>query len=74
MSLSYRTESSKGNQTARPSIDGPDIRIEKVLDMRRRLGTGRYKISDHLDVVIDRIIEAWSGSAAGNNRRFRLVR
>jgi len=40
------------------TVDGdPEIRVEKVLDIRRQLGEGRYSITDRLDVVIDRIIE-----------------
>jgi len=34
----------------------PEIRVEKVLDIRRQLGEGRYSIEDRLDVVIDRIV------------------
>lgn len=37
--------------------DEPEIRVEKVLDIRRQLGEGRYSIADRLDAVIDRIIE-----------------
>ena len=33
-----------------------DIRVDKVLEIRRQLGEGRYSIEDRLDVVIDRII------------------
>lgn len=40
------------------TVDGdPEIRVEKVLDIRRQLGEGRYSITDRLDAVIDRIIE-----------------
>lgn len=33
-----------------------DIRVDKVLDIRRQLGEGTYSIEDRLDVVIERII------------------
>ena len=33
-----------------------DIRVDKVLDIRRQLGEGTYSIEDRLNVVIDRII------------------
>ncbi len=33
-----------------------DIRVDKVLEIRRQLGEGTYSIEDRLDVVIDRII------------------
>jgi hypothetical protein len=35
----------------------PEIRVEKVLAIRRQLGEGRYSIAERLDVVIDRIIK-----------------
>lgn len=34
----------------------PEVRVEKVLEIRRQLGEGRYSIADRLDVVIERII------------------
>ncbi len=33
-----------------------DIRVDKVLEIRRQLGEGTYSIEDRLDVVIGRII------------------
>ena len=33
-----------------------DIRVDKVLDIRRQLGEGTYSVEDRLNVVIDRII------------------
>ncbi len=36
--------------------DPTDIRVDKVLGIRRQLGEGTYSIEDRLDVVIDRII------------------
>lgn len=35
----------------------PDIRVDKVLEIRRQLGEGTYSIEDRLDVVVERIIE-----------------
>lgn len=35
----------------------PEIRIEKILDVRRQLGEGRYELAKRLDVVLDRILE-----------------
>ena len=38
-------------------VDEPaDIRVDKVLEVRRQLGEGTYSIEDRLDVVIERII------------------
>jgi hypothetical protein len=34
----------------------PEIRVEKILDIRRQLGEGRYSLEDRLDIVIDRIL------------------
>ena len=34
-----------------------EIRIDKVLSVRRQLGEGKYCISEKLDVVTDRILE-----------------
>jgi hypothetical protein len=42
--------------TALAEEEQPEIRVEKVLDIRRQLGEGRYSIADRLDVVIERII------------------
>jgi len=34
-----------------------EIRIDKVLSVRRQLGEGRYYVIEKLDVVADRILE-----------------
>jgi len=34
-----------------------DIRRDKVLEIRRQLGEGTYRIADRLDVVVERIIQ-----------------
>lgn len=34
-----------------------EIRIEKVLDIRRQLGEGRYDVAGRLDVVVERLIQ-----------------
>ncbi len=34
-----------------------DIRVDKVLDIRRQLGEGTYSIEDRLDIVVERIME-----------------
>jgi hypothetical protein len=34
-----------------------EIRVDKILAIRRQLGEGRYCIADRLDVVVDRILE-----------------
>jgi hypothetical protein len=34
-----------------------EIRVEKIMDVRRQLGEGRYELAERLDVVLDRILE-----------------
>jgi hypothetical protein len=36
--------------------DEPDVRLDKILDIRRQLGEGRYNIKTRLDFVIGRIL------------------
>lgn len=36
---------------------GPDMRIEKVLEIRRQLSEGRYNVPKRLDTVIDRLLD-----------------
>ena len=38
--------------------DQAEIRVDKVLDIRRQLGEGRYSLADRLDVVVDRLMDA----------------
>ena len=35
----------------------PEIRIERVLMIRRQLEEGRYRVAEKLNVVVDRILE-----------------
>ena len=34
----------------------PDVRREKVLDLRRQLTEGNYNLTDRLDVALDRVL------------------
>ncbi|MHC4156202.1 MAG: flagellar biosynthesis anti-sigma factor FlgM [Planctomycetota bacterium] len=34
----------------------PEVRQEKVLDVRRRLTQGKYDLSGRLDIVLDRVL------------------
>jgi len=36
----------------------PPNRQAKVLDVRRQIADGTYKVADRLDTVIDRVLEA----------------
>jgi len=35
----------------------PEIRKEKVLEVRRQLTEGRYNLNGRLDIVLDRVLE-----------------
>ncbi len=35
----------------------PEIRHEKVFDVRRQISHGQYDLSDNLDVALDRVLE-----------------
>jgi len=35
----------------------PEIRKEKVLDVRRRLTEGKYNLDERLDIALDRVLE-----------------
>jgi hypothetical protein len=34
-----------------------EIRVDKILDIRRQLAEGTYSIEDRLDLIVDRIID-----------------
>jgi hypothetical protein len=34
-----------------------EIRVDKVLSVRRKLGEGRYHVTEKMDIVTDRILE-----------------
>jgi negative regulator of flagellin synthesis FlgM len=38
----------------------PDVRRQKVLDLRRQLTEGNYNLSDRLDVALDRVLEEFT--------------
>jgi hypothetical protein len=40
-----------------PEDEPTDIRVDKVLEIRRQLGEGTNSIEDRLDIVVERIIE-----------------
>ena len=35
----------------------PEVRQEKILDVRQQLNEGRYDLNERLDVAIDRVLE-----------------
>ncbi len=51
---------SAGDQTgelAAAAQQEPQLKAERVLDIKRQLGEGRYEIEEKLSVVIDRLLE-----------------
>lgn len=34
-----------------------EIRLDRILDIRRRLISGEYNLTEHLDIVVDRLLE-----------------
>jgi hypothetical protein len=46
-----------GAGRVRPSTQEQEIRIDKVLDVKRQLAEGRYDVADKLDVAVDRLLE-----------------
>jgi len=35
----------------------PEVRKEKVLDLRRQITEGRYNLNERLDMVLDKVLE-----------------
>jgi len=35
----------------------PEVRREKVLDVRQRINEGQYNLNDRLDVALDKVLE-----------------
>lgn len=35
----------------------PEVRKEKVLDVRQQLSRGKYRVNERLDVALDRVLE-----------------
>ena len=35
----------------------PDIRREKILDVRQQISEGRYNLNERLDVAVDKVLE-----------------
>lgn len=50
------TENLSPSAVALAGDETPEIRVDKVLDIRRQLGEGTYSITERLDVVVERII------------------
>lgn len=35
----------------------PEVRKEKVLDVRQQLSKGKYRLNERLDIVLDKVLE-----------------
>jgi hypothetical protein len=57
MNSSACTNNCESQETPVTAQHTPEIRIEKILAVRRQLGEGRYCLAEKLDVVVDRILE-----------------
>ena len=38
----------------------PEVRKEKVLDVRKQLTEGKYNLDEHLDVALDKVLESFT--------------
>ena len=38
-------------------INARKIRLDKVLDIRGRINSGKYNPAEHLDIVVDKLLE-----------------
>jgi hypothetical protein len=38
----------------------PEVRREKILDVRRQLTEGIYDLNEHLDIAIDKVLEKFT--------------
>jgi len=47
----------KKNHGVAPARDDPEVRVEKVLSVKRQLYEGRYFVAEKLHVALDRILE-----------------
>ncbi len=35
----------------------PEVRQDKIIDLRRQLTEGKYEINEHLDIALDKVLE-----------------
>lgn len=48
-------------QVLRKIASLPEIRQEKVLDVRRQLTEGKYNLDERLDIALDKVLEYLTG-------------
>ena len=57
MNSTVCTHNRKRNHGVAPARDDPEVRVEKVLSVKRQLYEGRYSVADKLNTTLDRILE-----------------
>jgi len=57
MTRSCGTKNAAADSTILLEDESTDIRVDKILEIRRQLGEGTYSIEDRLDIVVERIFE-----------------
>ena len=57
MNLMVCLNDCESNKDATTGEDSPEIRVDKVLSVRRELGEGRYCVVEKVDIVVDRLLE-----------------
>jgi hypothetical protein len=57
MTRSCGTKNAGADSTILLEDESTDIRVDKILEIRRQLGEGTYSIEDRLDIVVERIFE-----------------
>ncbi len=44
-------------QVLKKIVSLPEVRKEKVLDVRQQLSKGKYSLNERLDIVLDKVLE-----------------
>ncbi len=57
METIYYLDSIVSCRTSRVREQNPSIRSDRVLDIRNKIKSGRYDITRHIDIVVDRLLE-----------------
>ena len=57
METTYYLDSIVSCRTSPQREQNPGIRVDRILDIRSKLRSGKYDITKHLDIVVDRLLE-----------------
>ena len=55
--ISYSDDIAKAQQVLKKIASLPEVRKEKVLDLRKQITEGEYDLNERLDVAVDKVIE-----------------